>query len=1211
MKVNALLTGICAITLIPSVFPISASAQTAPGAFADANHPAGAPDPEKLDAIWSVDPVNEQVSITIPFPTTPQGGRGPKLPFVLLYNSGSTLTLQSTASVGLGNGAQTSVFSWLAHPVGWIGSVNAPTGPWTTSGPYFYSSFSNVPDMGFTDTNGNYHKTGNGCTITGPYNFVDQQGGSHDMNLLAFSTIGGYDANLGWAPTCQAAQSGSATYWPTSMTSDGSAMATSNGSVRDRDGISGVGHQLTDTNLNSASFSTSNGLTTATDALGRTLYTTTIPIAMAGQIPAGTYYVTTFSATGTAETYKVIFSSIAIGAGITMPHPTTSEFNSAAYCTTCNSYYTVNQPSAGDTLTAVTEIDLPDTVSHYLFSYDQLYGTISQITFPTGGHVAFTWNIRDKDWSPYGQFQAISALVVTDVHVSDGSSDNHWTYTMESLSPTTPTPIGQVYAPDSSRTDYTGTCLVYTAVPFYAYQAKASCKENSRASYSASGTLLSSGAETFTSHGLPIQVVTSTYYGSTALQRQTVNYYDSYDNVTEKDESDYYSCTPGSNGICPVPLQTTGPWLRRTFTTFSSGLAAVDLPTQVVVTDLNGSPYSLVNYSYDSNGNLQLDKKCLSISGTGASSTCASGSAPWQTQYTYDSHGQVCTKVEAYQALGTSVPESVTYTWGDATGGNPSSNCDTSSANYLIAVSHPNGASDLYTYSPYTGAVESHTDWNTNQSTYSYVDPSSGTPDPLNRIRTITAPKTTDGTPGASGQSSGVTTYTYTDTPGAFSIQEQHKINSLGTITSTTTYFDGLGRTLTTKTVTPQCSTPIEADTVYDSMGRVYTVSNPYCTTSDSTYGLTTFTYDGLGRKIQIKTPDNAISTITYGANATEFTDPPNGTTTPQHIQQVDGLGRLLKVCEISASTFGGSSPSSCGLNVSGSGYLTSYTYDPQGNLLTVNQQGVSRSYVYDKLSRLTNATNPETGAVSYVYSTPTNACSSNPLVPCSKTDARSVTVSYGYDNLSRLLSKTYSSNGGSTPLSCYQYDTSSVTGAGGNLIGHLTNAWTQPASSGSCTPPPTSFINLKSILMYDAVGRPLIAQQQTCIGGTCSGPTPFKLTASYDLAGNVTTLTNSVGANNQPLTLTNYFDSASRPCLTTSSWTAPSSPNIFQINPAASSTSPGYSSAGGMQNYFLGSTASTAATSCATSPASPVNVVLGYTKRFWVSSIAATGQIP
>jgi YD repeat-containing protein len=520
----------------------------------------------------------------------------------------------------------------------------------------------------------------------------------------------------------------------------------------------------------------------------------------------------------------------------------------------------------------------------------------------------------------------------------------------------------------------------------------------------------------------------------------------------------------------------------------------------------------------------------------------------------------------------------------------------------LTTITYPNAATDVYTYSAYTGQVLSHQDWNTRTTNYDYSDG-------LNRLRTITEPATTDGTNGANGaQGSGTTTYNYTDTPGEFAVQEERTVNTLGVNTSTTSYFDGLGRKITSKSVTPDCTSPIEVDTVYDSMGRVYTVSNPYCTPSDRTYGLTTYNYDALGRKTQVTTPDNVsgsgVTTISYGANATEIIDPYNGTVNPTHIQQVDGLGRPTNVCELTTLTFGTTAPANCNLNVSGTGYLTSYSYDPLNNLVAVTQQSVSRSFTYDPLSRLTYAMNPEAGAVNYIYSTPSAPCSPSSAVPCSKTDARGAKVTYGYDSLNRLTSKTYNDN--ATPSSCYQYD----AGTGTNPKGHLTNAWTQPASSGTCnTSPPGSFINLKSFLNYDAVGRLLNATQQTCVGGKCSGPSPYQVTMSYDLAGNNTTLTNSVGANNQALTLTHYFDEASRPCLTTSSWTAPTSPNIFQVTPGTST--PGYSPASGLQNYYLGSNNSSASSSCSTGPASPINLSLVYNKRFWVSSVNTTGQIP
>jgi hypothetical protein len=115
----------------------------------------------------------------------------------------------------------------------------------------------------------------------------------------------------------------------------------------------------------------------------------------------------------------------------------------------------------------------------------------------------------------------------------------------------------------------------------------------------------------------------------------------------------------------------------------------------------------------------------------------------------------------------------------------------------------------------------------------------------------------------------------------------------------------------------------------------------------------------------------------------------------------------------------------------------------------------------------------------------------------------------------------------------------------------------------------------------------------------------------SYDLAGDMTTLTNPVGASGSPLTLINYFDEAARPCLTTSSWTAAASPNLFQVNPTASSTSPGYSPGGGLQNYYLGSTATGAFTTCTSTPATPINVGLTYTNRFFVSGVNAGGKVP
>jgi hypothetical protein len=145
--------------------------------------------------------------------------------------------------------------------------------------------------------------------------------------------------------------------------------------------------------------------------------------------------------------------------------------------------------------------------------------------------------------------------------------------------------------------------------------------------------------------------------------------------------------------------------------------------------------------------------------------------------------------------------------------------------------------------------------------------------------------------------------------------------------------------------------------------------------------------------------------------------------------------------------------------------------------------------------------------------------------------------------------------------------------------------------------------------MAYDTIGRLAAAQQQQCIGSQCSAPTSYSLNMLYDLAGNLKQLTNPVGAAGQSLTLLNYFDTASRPCLTTSSWNDNSPSNLFQTNP--STATPGYAPFGGLLNWYMGSSSSGASTSCSSSPASPMNVTQGYTNRLWVNGISATGQIP
>jgi YD repeat-containing protein len=1281
MKARAFIAAVCVVMMIAFCAQQS-SAQAAPGVYADATHPAGPPDPTKLDSIWQVDPLTGSLSVTIPFTTTPTGGRGPKIPFTLHYNSASTVTLQGTGSVSIpgilsaADGSEVTasmqVFTW---GTGNLSNAQGPLGPWTTSGPFMYSSASNVLAQNVVPPPGPPDILA-GCWIYGPYIYTDESGAAHDMNLeltnVSISTL-----NL--MPPCQNAASASQTYGLTYFTTDGSALATNldgsigvttywggapnvlypagnttyNGAAPNvlyPDGtqfysVGSVG-TLEDSNGNMATFMENGNTWTSTDSLGRTAFSTTLPIDYVGQIPVGTYNVKTYGATGNTESYSVVFTQTALGS-FTMQHPVGgvvgaagTEIQLLGFCGfsyECPTAFMVNQVTPGgqgSTLPVVSSITLPDS-TQYAFTYDPTYGTISKIVFPTGGYVRFVWGIRG-DGGGHGQFNLLSTIVVTEACTSTGSgNENCWQYNLPSYSPTTGL-TSKVTAPDGSYTAYTGVGLLYDGVPLYQMGAAPSWKEASRLEYSSTNKLLRSVANIYNSQngltGLPLQVATTLDDGPT-YQQQVVQYkYDSYANVTEKDESDFNTCTAPCTPPA-YPVAPTGGWLRRTFTSYAYATSnpafvtahIVNKPYQVLVTDGSGNPYSLTQYGYDETlvsgsagivnhddknypatltlpvspprGNLTTEGKCVSgIAATfvnGIFTTASCGSTWLNTTHSYDLAGQM---------LSTTDPRINTTTF-SYTDNYVGVTLPWPTDGYVTTVTQPPpfAFQDTYSYYYNPGQLATHTDWNgqtTKLMTQYYYN------DPMNRPTKTIYPDT------------GNVQIGYDDaTPPSITVTTATGETS-GPVVRTTQY-DGLGRVAQTQ-LTSDPGGPDYVETTYDSMGRVQSVTNPFRTTSDPTYGITSYLYDGLSRKIDQCQPDNSSTPTTtcsptnsyqswtYSGNCVVFQDENKN----QWQRCSNGLGQLTSVLEPNGAS---QAPS----------MVTNYVYDPLNNLRSVAQLGGStatgitrnRTFTYDSLSRLLCASNPENstaacpatstgayvpGTTGYTYDADGNVIT--------KTDARSVTTTYQYDNLNRLLSKTYSD--GATPLSCYQYGSSATC----NTIGRLTNAWTQSASSISCSasgPSAGGYLTLKSISCYDPMGRPTAAQQQACIGSKCSAPTPYSLSMAYDLAGNMTSLTNPVGAPGQPLTLNYYFDAAARPCLATSTWSGSFPMNLFQVNPATSGSTVGYAPFGGLQNWYMGSSSSAASTLCSSTPSSAINITQGYTNRLWANSISATGQIP
>jgi len=123
-------------------------------------------------------------------------------------------------------------------------------------------------------------------------------------------------------------------------------------------------------------------------------------------------------------------------------------------------------------------------------------------------------------------------------------------------------------------------------------------------------------------------------------------------------------------------------------------------------------------------------------------------------------------------------------------------------------------------------------------------------------------------------------------------------------------------------------------------MGRVASVTNPYYTTNDQTYGVTQYGFDALNRPITITNPDATQSQISYIGGAIKVQDEGNnsgGTTYVTKVSQLDSLGRQVSGCEVSGVTQQGTSnntPTACGQDISASGFLTSYGYDAVGRIL-------------------------------------------------------------------------------------------------------------------------------------------------------------------------------------------------------------------------------------------------------------------------------------
>lgn len=406
-------------------------------------------------------------------------------------------------------------------------------------------------------------------------------------------------------------------------------------------------------------------------------------------------------------------------------------------------------------------------------------------------------------------------------------------------------------------------------------------------------------------------------------------------------------------------------------------------------------------------------------------------------------------------------------------------------------VTDPLGHATTYTYDPSLGIKTSSTDPNGQTTGY--------TPDNLGRLHIVRFP---DAYAGTHGQ----TTYTYNDAVPPAVYVSKLLIPSSTTPEQFELDLDGLGRLEHTKDLNNPRGIVI-TDITYDGLGRKYTVTNPHLSGPSLTDGTTTYTYDALNRKTLVTNQDGSVVRYSYTGQAEEVQDEGNGSTLVTKIMQTDALGHTLSTCEVTGqSQQGGGSPTACGQDIGATGFLTTYVPDALGNLLYVYQGNLpARSFVYDTLSRLTYATNPENGTTHYVYDQDGKVIQRTRPAPNQSNAAITATTTYSYDQGERLYAETYSDgNSANTPTPSAHFDYDAVTNAlikdtgpnqGQNLIGRKVDSYVTNANGTTLAGEAYS---------YDPVGRTLDNPQ--CTQFNCATGN-YDLTYSYDVDGNLLSL--------------------------------------------------------------------------------------------------------
>lgn len=242
-------------------------------------------------------------------------------------------------------------------------------------------------------------------------------------------------------------------------------------------------------------------------------------------------------------------------------------------------------------------------------------------------------------------------------------------------------------------------------------------------------------------------------------------------------------------------------------------------------------------------------------------------------------------------------------------------------------------------------------------------------------------------------------------------------------------YYDRLGRVIRTvregfagKTAT--------TDTVYNVLGQVAAVSNPYATAPTD---WTKYSYDELGRVKTSSAPNGTITTSTYNGRFTSVSvdaanlggaDPDAQATTTL----VDAKGRTVKVwnADNPPTISGGATTTEASIE---------FKLDGFGRMRATKLRGQTQEITatYDVLGRQETLNDPDKGAWSY-----TNNVLGQVV---NQTDGNSAVTQSKFDRLGRPLTRTTTQAGTGAPVESanwFYYDTATNAAASGSDAWHL-----------------------------------------------------------------------------------------------------------------------------------------------------------------------------